>query len=192
MNSLSDLSSQEAAVDDAALASRASQDPAAFSPLYRRHFQRVYRYHISRTGNEADAQDLTSQTFMAALEGIASFRGTGSFLAWLFGIARRKLALRFRSRMLEVPLEAASRLPDPAQSTEGTASQRIQLAQISRSLLNMTPERAEALALCLFGDLTAAEAGKVMGKSEAAVKMLVFRGLKELRETYSPALLEEI
>ena len=53
------------------------------------------------------------------------------------------------------------------------------------------PERAEALILCIFSDLTAAEAGQVIGKSEAAIKMLVFRGLKDLREKCSLSLQEE-
>jgi len=179
-------------IEEENLANQACHDPEAFAKLYRRHFNRVYRYHISRTGSEADAQDLTSQTFIAALEGIASYRGTGSFVAWLFGIARRKLALSFRSRMLEIPLDTASDLPDLAPLPETETGQRILLSQISQMLLKMTPDRAEALALCIFGDLTAAEASKVLGKSEAAIKMLVFRGLREIRQACSPAMQEEL
>jgi RNA polymerase sigma-70 factor (ECF subfamily) len=45
----------------------------------------------------------------------------------------------------------------------------------------LTPERAEAIALRFFGELSNAEVAAVMGKQEAAVKMLVHRGLQELR-----------
>jgi len=72
------------------LARQAITDADAFAELYRRHLTRVYRYHIAHTGNIKDAEDLTSQTFMAALEGIHSFRGTGSFAAWIMGIASKK------------------------------------------------------------------------------------------------------
>jgi len=46
----------------------------------------------------------------------------------------------------------------------------------------ISPERAEALVLCLFGGLSLAEAAQSVGKSEAAVKMLVHRGLCDLQE----------
>ena len=52
---------------DNTLAHSVCQRPEAFVELYQRHILKVYRYHLARTGNVADAQDLTSQTFMAAL-----------------------------------------------------------------------------------------------------------------------------
>jgi RNA polymerase sigma-70 factor (ECF subfamily) len=173
---------EEPLLDDAGLARQASDQPSAFAELYRRHFTRVYRYHYARTGNIHDAQDLTAQTFVAALEGIGSYQERGCFIAWLMGIAHNKMALHFRSRKAEVPLEAAMDLPHPDSMLEEKVAHRIQIAQISQLLHTLTPERAEALLLCIFSDLTAAEAGRVMGKSEAAVKMLVFRGLRDLRE----------
>ena len=167
--------------DDDALAGKAAAEPAAFAELYRRHFQRVYRYHMAHTGNDADAQDLTALTFLAALEGISSYRGSGSFGAWLFGIARRKMAQHFRSRRSETALEAVDDLPDPAPLPEMAVGRRLQLAGVSRALRGLAPERAEAIELCIFGDLAASEAAQVLGKSEAAVKMLLMRGLKDLR-----------
>jgi RNA polymerase sigma-70 factor (ECF subfamily) len=192
MISTSTLPTQELGSQaDEALANRAINDPAAFAGLYQRHFQRVYRYHMARTGNVADAQDLTAQTFMAALESLPGFRGTGSFAAWLMGIARHKLAMSFRSRMLEVPLQEADDLADPTPPPEAAVAHRIQISQVSQALLDLTPERAEALALCIFADLTAAEAGEEMGKSPSAVKMLVFRGLRDLKEAFAFSTQEE-
>ena len=66
---------------------------------------------MAHTGNVKDAEDLTSQTFMAALEGIRSYRGTGPYITWLIGIASRKRALFFRGKKPEVPLEAALHIP---------------------------------------------------------------------------------
>ncbi|MBN1537500.1 MAG: RNA polymerase sigma factor [Anaerolineales bacterium] len=178
-------------VDDAVLANRAVIDSSAFAELYHRHFDRVYRYHIAHTGNVNDAQDLTAQTFIAALEGIANFRGDGSFCAWLLGIARNKMALHFRSRRSEISLANAENIPDKSPSPEENSYQKYQLTLISRALRQIKSERAEALELCIFGDLTAAEAGLILGKSEAATKMLVCRGLKDLRQKCSLLLLEE-
>jgi len=175
-------------MDEIHLAREARSNTEAFAELYRRHVTRVYRYHMAHTGNVKDAEDLTSQTFMAALEGIRSFRGDGVFAAWLMGIASRKRALFFRGRKPEVALDAALHIPTPGLSPDHVAGQRIQIDSIARAVKSLSPDRAEALILCYFSGLTTAEAAQTLGKSEAAVKMLVSRGLQDLRERTSLAL----
>lgn len=172
-------------IPDEQLARRAQISAAAFAELYRRHVTRVYRYHLARTGNVHDAEDLTSQTFLAALEGIRSFRGDGPFVAWLLGIASRRRAMLFRGRRPEVPLEAALHVPTSEMSTEQAASLRLQMESVARALRQIKRERAEVIALCLFAGLTCAETGRVLRKSEDAVKMSLSRGLRDLRERTS-------
>lgn len=174
--------------DEAALARDARVSAEAFAELYRRHVNNVYRYHVAHTGNVKDAEDLTSQTFMAALEGIRAYRGSGSFAAWLMGIAAKKRALFFRRLRPEVPLEAALPLADPQPAADQAAFQHLQIESISRALRQLSPDRREAIILCFFGGLTHSEAGRALGKSEAAVKMLIARGLQDLRERTSLAL----
>lgn len=180
------INEQDAAETD--LAQRAINDIEAFAELYRRHLTRVYRYHVAHVGNAKDAEDLTSQTFIAALEGIRSFRGTGSFAAWILGIASRKRLMFYRGNKPEFPLEEALHYPSPNLPTDKAAAQRLQLDSVSRALRQLSPDRAEALILTYFGGLSYAEAGRVLKKSEAAVKMLISRGLQDLRERTSLAL----
>ena len=176
--------------DEIDLARHAITDVEAFAELYRRHLTRVYRYHVAHVGNARDAEDLTSQTFIAALEGIRSFRGAGSFAAWILGIAARKRLMFFRGNggRLEVSLDAVLQYPNPGIPTDQAAAQRLQLESISHALRQLSPDRSEALILTYFGGLSHAEAGHVLNKSEAAVKMLISRGLQDLRERTSLAL----
>jgi RNA polymerase sigma-70 factor, ECF subfamily len=178
---------QNLPTDEIDLAHEARANAEAFGELYRRHVSRVYRYHVAHTGNVKDAEDLTSQTFMAALEGIRSFRGSGSFAAWLLGIAARKKAMFFRGNRTkpEVSIETADQIPSPNLGTDQLANQRLRLDSITRALKQISAERADAIALCFFSELTYAEAGLVLKKSEAAAKMLVTRGLQDLRERTS-------
>ena len=180
--------------DEAKLAHHAITNLDAFAELYRRHLTRVYRYHIAHVGNIKDAEDLTSQTFIAALEGIRSFRGAGSFAAWVMGIASKKRLMFFRSRgnQPEVSLGDALEYPSPDLPTDKAADQSLQLESVSRALKQISPDRAEALILTFFGGLSNAEAGRVLKKSEAAVKMLISRGLQDLRERTSLALEVEL
>ena len=178
--------------DELELAQHAVTNVDAFAELYRRHLTRVYRYHIAHVGNIKDAEDLTSQTFMAALEGIRSFRGIGSFAAWIIGIASKKRLMFFRAGKAEVPLDAAVQYPSPELPTDKAANLRLQLESVSRALRQISPDRAEVLILIYFGGLSNAEAGQVLNKSEGAVKMLASRGLQDLRERTSLALEVEL
>ncbi len=168
--------------DDVELARRAIHDPNAFTDLYHRYLPGIYRYHLARTGHVQEAEDLTAQTFLTALESIRTFRGQGSFSSWLFGIASHKLADYYRRRRDELPLEDAEYLHSPIPLPEEATMQRLEMGRVARLLRLISPERAEALVLCLFGGLSQAEAAEVVGKSEAAVKMLVYRGLNDLQE----------
>ena len=170
------------------LARLAITDIDAFAELYRRYLTRVYRYHAAHVDNAKDAEDLTSQTFIAALEGIHSFRGTGSFAAWILGIASKKRLMFYRGNKPEVPLDDAIYQPNPELPTDKAAAQRLQLESVRRALRQISPDRAEALILTYFGGLSQAEAGRILDKSEAAVKMLSSRGLQDLRERTSLAL----
>jgi len=184
------LQTQYPSMDDAHLAQQARADPEAFAELYRRHVTSVYRYHRAHTDNDKDAEDLTSQTFMVALEGIRSFRGTGPYIAWLMGIATRLRARFFRRRgsRPEIPLDAALQLPTSGLPTDKAAARHLQMDQILGALRSISQDRAEALILCFISELSTVEAAFVLGKSEAAIRMLISRGLQDLRTRTSLAL----
>lgn len=188
MATLMTIRKQYPSMDDSGLAAQARDDPEAFAELYRRHVRSVYRYHLAHTGNVKDAEDLTSQTFMAALEGIRSFRGTAPYITWLIGIASHKRALFFRGQKNLVPLDAALHISTPSLLTDNTAARRLQMDQVLKALQAISSDRAEALILCFFSGLSPAEAGLVLGKSEAAIRMLISRGLQDLRNHTSLAL----
>ena len=179
---------QYESLDDAQLAQHARTDSQAFAELYRRHVRSIYRYQLAHTGSITDAEDLTSQTFMAALEGIRSFRGTAPYITWLIGIASRKRALFFRGRKPQVSLDAALHLPTPILPTDKAAARRLEMDQLFAALRTISQDRAEVIILCFFSELSTAEAGRVLGKSEAAVRMLISRGLHDLRTRTSLAL----
>ena len=167
---------------DEELAQVACKDHNAFAVLYRRHVTSVYRYLLVQVGKVHDAEDLTAQTFEAALQHLASYQGIGRFRSWLLGIARRKAADHFRQRRVTLPLEFAKHIPHPDTPLEEYVDQQLRLELVASLLSLLTPERSEALALRLFGRLTLAEVAHVMGKSEAAVKMLVHRAMTDLKQ----------
>ena len=168
--------------DDAELVRLAQQDLRKFNDLYERYVQRVYRYLLVRTGSVADAEDLTSQTFMAAMEHLHQYKGQRPFPAWLIGIAKNKTADFYRKRKPESELDTAVELTDPNDETpDETVGRQMQIETISRKLQAIAPDRAEALSLRLFGGLEIPEIARMMDKQEPAVRMLIHRGLKDLQ-----------
>jgi RNA polymerase sigma-70 factor (ECF subfamily) len=196
MTTLMATETQKQQEEEILLVRQAVSDANAFTELYQRHVTRVYRYHMAHTGNVKDAEDLTSQTFIAALESIRSFRGSGSFGAWILGIASKKRLMFFRrsrnGSRHEVPMDAALHYPSPGPSTDKAATQRLQLESVSRALKQISPDRAEAIILSYFGGLSNLEASRIMNKSEGALKMLISRGLQDLRERTALALEVEL
>ena len=172
---------QRQSEDDRVLAKRAVHDRQAFAVLYRRHVDRVYRYCRFRVHNEQDAQDLTAQTFMAALEQIGHYRDEGTVAAWLLGIAYYKSVDLLRATPATDELAAADELAATDPQPEALLTQAIQRSELEQALRMLAPERAEALLLRFFGELSNREVATIMQKSEDAVKMLIHRGIQELR-----------
>jgi RNA polymerase sigma-70 factor, ECF subfamily len=167
--------------EDRALVQKAARNPQAFADLYERHADRVYRYLLFRVGNRDDAQDLVSQTFLAALEQLPRYRGQGVFAAWLMGIARNKATDFFRQRRPEAELDESMDIPDNNQNTDETVERQMAIETIARKLKVLAPDRAEALSLRLFAGLEVPEIAQIMGRNENAVRVLVFRGLRDLQ-----------
>lgn len=168
-------------LDDQVLVRMAKDDMTAFSALYERYATQVYRYLLVRVGNVHDAQDLTSQTFMAAMKGLHSFQGQSPFPAWLLGIARNKAADMFRKRRPVTELDEAVETAASGDDMDEIIDRQMAVERIASKLQTISPDRAEALSLRLFGGLEVKEIAEIMKRQESAVRMLVFRGLRDLQ-----------
>jgi RNA polymerase sigma-70 factor (ECF subfamily) len=175
----------EAGVDAAASiegALRRQEHGAALTLCARQHGAAIGRLCMALVGSQADAEDLTQETLLAAHDAFDSWRGEGSIRAWLFGIARRKCARHLEGRTagrarLELLREDAPS-PDPADA----ASER-QLAERARAALaEVKPSEREALILRYAGGLSFREVAAACGIDEAAARKRVSRAHARLRE----------
>jgi RNA polymerase sigma-70 factor (ECF subfamily) len=166
---------------DEALAARGDTD--SFIVLYRKHLRPVYGYLYARLGDREEAEDLTALVFERALSGIKGYRATGSFAGWLFTIAHRTLADHYRRRRpRQIPVETqAGILLDPATGPEDQAVASDQLRRVLTIIAQLGQEQQDAISLRFMAGLPYAEIAQVMGKREAAVKMIAYRALEEIR-----------
>ena len=115
-----------AAVDasDAILVSRALREREAFAALYLRYLDEMSRFCFLRLQDEDAARDATQQIFAQALAGLAHYRESGQFRAWLYTIARHVLANQARRRHVTFTLDAAQEVVDPGLTPEETRPPR--------------------------------------------------------------------
>jgi RNA polymerase sigma-70 factor, ECF subfamily len=163
------------------LVASARKNPLAFRILYEQYARQIYRYLYSTLGNQADAEDLTSQVFLQALENLEKFRNQGGFRSWLFTIARSRAMDHFRSRQAEIPLEKieiASPEPDPLSST----ILQDQIEWMRTSINDLNENEKDLIRLRYLSELSFAEVGEVLNRSEGAVKKQLYRLLARLGE----------
>ncbi len=165
--------------DETTLIEKARYDPEAFAGLYRRYLTPIYRYLLSRVNNIHDAEDISTQVFIEALEGLATsrYKKGGCFVAWLFTIARRRLVDFYRQHS-ELPLDDPPSL-EPGLLAGVEKGEEVQ--QLTRLLAQLDEGHRELLRLRFSAGLSFAEIALLEERSEAAVKMAVYRTLDFLR-----------
>jgi len=168
-------------MDEIELLRAAASSANAFAQLFQLHVTRVYRYHMAHVGTAKDAEDLTAQTFMAALEEYSSFHGRGSFAAWLMGIALKKRLHDLRGNRRELPIDAVLYYQSSGLPTERGAMQRREIETTTRALKQISPDHAEGVILTFFGELSISEVSGILKKSTTSTRTLISRGLQELR-----------
>lgn len=165
---------------------RASQgDRDAFGLLYERYVERIFNYVYYRTGNTHDAEDLTARVFQRAMNHIKNYTDRGvPFSAWLYRIAHNLVANwhRDRSRKQEIPLDDIPILPSKGDHPEKNLVRSQEQDVLLRMIRKLPGERQNLLILKFVENMSNAEIGQVMRRSEGAVKSLYHRTLLALRD----------
>jgi RNA polymerase sigma-70 factor (ECF subfamily) len=164
--------------EEMALIKSAQADPTEFARVYQQYIRPVYRYFYSRTGQAAEAEDLTAQTFLEAMEGLSRYRSNGPFAAWLFTIARRRAIDHFRRHKPQIAMNEEQKdiSPDPLAEVIG----REEASQLTGLISGLKPADQELLRLRFAAGLGFAEIARLVGRREAAVKMGLYRLLRRL------------
>jgi len=167
------------------LVERAKENPEAFSVLYERYVDQIYQYIFYRTGNRYDAEDLTAKTFYRALANLKRYRYRGlPFSAWLYRIAHNLVANwhRDRQRRKTIPLDSLVLTSKARESAEQILESSERGEVLREAIARLAPDRQELLVLKYSTDLSNKEIGRVMGRSEGAIKALYHRTLVALRK----------
>lgn len=174
--------------EERALIEAARNDAEAFGRLYQRYVKRIYNYLYRHTGNPVEAEDLTSRTFFRALRSLHQYKDRGgAFQAWLFRIAHNLVVNWYRdqSRHPVISLEVTGDHPGQATHHDEPHEHIIRTerqALVARLIAQLPEDRKTLLILKFVEKMSNEEIGKVLGKTEGAIKSLYHRTLLDLRE----------
>ena len=155
---------------------------ADFTELYRRNATNVFYYLYSRVRNVADAEDLTSLTFVTALENLSGLRDPRKFTPWVFTIARNKAFDYFRQSQRR-PMADFDEELESAKAVEVTLSQTDQdrLCDLESLISRLRPLEQEYLRLRIVADLPFAEIASILSEPETRIKKKYYRLLERLQ-----------
>ena len=161
-----------------------------FDALYTRYVAAIHGYLSRRTLSREIAEDLTSITFLKALEGIRSFNPSkGNVRGWLYRIARNALIDHYRDpSRRSAPIESAWDLPGEEFATL-RLERSLNAEKLRASLQTLNASQREIVLLRVWDDLSYAEIAQLTGKSEASCKMTFSRAVAALRADMAALLL---
>jgi len=163
------------------------RDRAAFTALYERCVDRVYRHVYYRVANHDEAEDITQEAFVRAWKAIDRYKQTGApFVSWIITIAGN-LVIDFYRRQQKVEItdeiekisekDLGSQIPGP----EKQAEMNFDNARIKKAVLRLNGDKQKVILMHFIDGLSYEEIAKALTKSEGAIRVIQYRALSDLR-----------
>jgi RNA polymerase sigma-70 factor, ECF subfamily len=177
----------EMSISDEELACRAQGGCAESLDQLLRRFQTPVLHFLRRRGFFADAEDLVQETFLRAYENLHRYDRRWLFSTWLFTIARRTSLNHRRRRSPTADFEAVEAAwSDVAEPLDAILAEEGRTRLWDRAAGVLTEEQMTALWLHYVEDMPVREISRVLGRSWASVKVMLYR----VRRRLSPLLAE--
>ncbi len=181
-------------LDDELVRAYRGGDSGAFSALIGQHIGPIYAFARRVTGQRADAEDVTQETFAKAWRMLGSYRPGGTFRAWLFRIARNA-AVDLLRRKRDLPLSRfddehghnrlAESVPDPDTLPAARIEKQENEALLERGLLWLPAADREVLLMHYMEELPFRRIGALLGASPDTVKSRHRRAVAKLRTYFA-------
>lgn len=153
--------------------------------LFDRYQVSLYNFFLRLTGDRASSEDLTQNLFYRVIRYRQSFQpAQGTFRSWIYRMARNvhvdfcKQEARGPGRLAD-PEEVEERLAD-----HGSGYTQDQFQRLDEAMERLDADQREVLVLSRYQGLKYEEIARIRDSSVAAVKVQVFRALKQLRTLY--------
>jgi RNA polymerase sigma-70 factor (ECF subfamily) len=160
-------------------------DVAKLEVLFDRHHVGLFRYFLSLTANRATSEDLAQEVFFRVLKYRHTYQPGAGFRPWLYSVGRNVWADHMGRRKPEVTLPEKSGEIRGKETPPDRAFQKKQEALfLRRALASLPGEKREVLILSRYQDMKYEEIASVLQCEVGAVKVRVYRALRELSDRF--------
>ena len=183
-----ELPVKEEVVEEWDLVRRAQNyEEDAVRQLYEAYYPKIYNYAFMQMGDVQAAEDLASDVMLKMIESIQSYKFRGlPFGAWVFRIARNRLIDLHRRRKRRGEVDLSETLSTALANPQVLAERALERGQLQVALKHLTEEQRQVIVLKFIQGFDNRSVGKIMGRSEGAVKSLQHRALGALRRILYP------
>lgn len=158
-----------------------AEEPAGFLDFYDQALPHVYGYLVRRCGTAAEAEDLTAETFLVAVDAVRRGEPQAARLPWVMGVARHKLIDHWRRRARhERRLHLLEDVPGPADPWD----RELDALRARQTLEQLGAHHRTVLALRYLDDLPVPEVASLLGRTIHATEALLVRAKAAFRQAY--------
>ena len=159
----------------------AQGDRRAMHMLFARYKARVYRYALRLTKDDAVAQDLVNEVFLAVWRQSARFEGRSKVCTWLLAIAGNLAAAALKRRPLEsLDQRLADSVPDLADDPEVVTGKLQENSILAACVSKLSPPHREIIDLIYYHDKSVTEVAEIIGVPRSTVKTRMFYARNEI------------
>lgn len=157
-------------------------DEDALHVLYQTYYPKIYNYAFLQMGDVQAAEDLASDVILKMIESIKAYQFKGlPFGAWVFRIARNRLIDLHRRRKRRGEVDLSETIASTLASPQAMAERALERGQLQIALKHLTDEQRQVVVLKFIQGFDNRSIGRIMGRSEGAIKSLQHRALHALR-----------
>src|ERR1700680_3155149 len=163
-------------------------DQDAFARLVQRYQRRIFNLVYRMLQQYEEASEITQETFLAAWQGLSSFRGDARFATWLYRIAYncalKQLETRKRDKALRVALQAEQALQSHVgyESTDAQMDEHERQAFVQEHLSRLPAKYRIVLILRHLQDMSYEEMAEILTMPIGTIKTHLFRARNLLKE----------
>lgn len=146
--------------------------------IYLEHAKTVYGFLLTRTGNPDLAEELTQETFYQAVKHVDRYEGKSSVSTWLCGIAKNLWYGYLKKQKNQASLSEVEEIPVDSAETE--LFRGWENLQVLRMIHRLEDPMREVIYLRLIGNLSFAQIGEIMERSENWARVTYYRGKEKV------------
>lgn len=172
--------------EDSVLINEAKKNMRAFEKLYDKYFEAIFRFIYQRVTTKEEAFDITSQTFMKAMESLHKYEDRGlPFSSWLYRVAKSEVYQYHRDSKKLPPLNVDDNQLNQIKEEVNQDNAKIENEKLIEILASLTDEELPFIEMRFLEKRSFREIGEILSMTENNAKVKTHRILNKIKKRFN-------